>query len=136
MAPGYRLTDAPPLLETYLDLRRRTGLSPKTAEQGRGALAGSWSWCCAATGDDEVVAMGRVIGDGGWYFHIADVATHPDHRRRGLARAVLEHLIADIRSRAPADAYVSLIADPPGVPLYEAVGLRPTAPSVAMALVL
>jgi len=33
--------------------------------------------------------MGRVIGDGGWYFHIVDMAVLPEHQRRGLGDAVL-----------------------------------------------
>jgi ribosomal protein S18 acetylase RimI-like enzyme len=33
--------------------------------------------------------MGRTIGDGGWYLHIADIATDPAHQRRGIGRAVV-----------------------------------------------
>lgn len=80
--------------------------------------------------------MGRVIGDGGWYFHVVDVATLPEHQRRGLGSVVLTYLLADIRSRAPWGAYVSLIADVPGRPLYARHGFTETAPhSVAMALI-
>jgi GNAT superfamily N-acetyltransferase len=54
--------------------------------------------------------MGRSIGVGGWYFHLADMATHPDHQRRGLGRRVIEWLLDDIRARAPSGAFFSLIA--------------------------
>ncbi|WP_370260313.1 hypothetical protein [Cryobacterium sp. TMT3-29-2] len=33
--------------------------------------------------------MGRIIGDGGWYFHIADMATLPEFQGRGLGRRSL-----------------------------------------------
>lgn len=79
--------------------------------------------------------MGRVIGDGGWYFHVIDMAVLPLHQRRGLGDALLGALLTDIRSRAPADAYINLLADPPGVRLYERPGFQATAPgSVGMAL--
>ena len=66
--------------------------------------------------------MGRVIGDGGWYFHIADMATLPTHQRRGLGGLVLEALLARIRAAAPGEAFVSLMADPPGRALYSRHG--------------
>jgi len=131
-SPG-RLVASPPPLDDYLRVRAGSGLSPRTPEQARGALAHSWSWCHVveddgAGGDGEVVAMGRVIGDGGWYFHVADMATLPDHQGRGHGRRVLQHLLAEIAARAPADPYVTLIADPPGRRLYESLGFVDVAP--------
>jgi hypothetical protein len=58
--------------------------------------------------------------------------THPI--RRGLGRRVLDWLLADIRQRAPHGAYVSLVADPPGQPLYRKLGFSETLPGIAMAL--
>ncbi|MFZ7088453.1 GNAT family N-acetyltransferase [Curtobacterium sp. RRHDQ10] len=133
---AYTLEPGPPPLDDYLRLRRDSGLTPVRADQGRGALTGSWSFCHVRTTDGTVVAMGRLLGDGGWYFHVADMATDPAHQRQGLGRAVLDWLVADVRHRAPAGAYVDLVADPPGVRLYEAVGLRDVAPSTGMAMVL
>lgn len=79
--------------------------------------------------------MGRVIGDGGWYFHIADMATLPHHQRRGFGGLILERLLQRIKSQAPPGAWVTLLADTPGIPLYEKFGFRPTAPGcVGMAL--
>jgi len=66
--------------------------------------------------------MGRAIGDGGWYFHIADMATLPAHQKRGLGSMVLNALLAQIRAAAPGEAFVSLMADPPGRPLYSRYG--------------
>jgi GNAT superfamily N-acetyltransferase len=62
--------------------------------------------------------MGRVIGDGGWYFHIIDMAVLPAHQRRGLGEHVLAYLLSVIRQAAPVGAYVSLMADAPGRKLY------------------
>lgn len=130
--PGYELIAGPPDLDSYLRLRAESGLSPKAAEQGAGALSGSWSWCHIRS-EHEIVAMGRVIGDGGWYFHVADMATLPAHQGQGLGRRVLKWLLDDIRQRAPAGAYVNLVADPPGQPLYRKLGFTETLPSIAMA---
>lgn len=74
--------------------------------------------------------MGRVIGDGGWYFHVVDMAVLPDHQRRGLGDRVLTHLLDTIRRDAPPGAQVSLLADPPGRRLYERHGFVDCAPQM------
>lgn len=125
---GYLLIEEPPSLDDYLRLRVESGLTPKNREQGLGALSGSWYFCHVRSSDGVAVAMGRVIGDGGWYFHVADMATLPEHQRLGIGRLVLENLLDRIRSRAPAGAYITLIADQPGRALYERVGFVDSAP--------
>lgn len=81
--------------------------------------------------------MGRLVGDGGWYFHVVDMAVLPEHQRRGLGGAVLSYLLEEIRRRAPSGAFVSLLADPPGRPLYLRHGFLESAPgSVGMVLTL
>lgn len=68
--------------------------------------------------------MGRVIGDGGWYFHIIDMATLPEHQKKGLGKAILSALLEKIQREAPPGAYVNLFADPPGRSLYQKFGFR------------
>jgi len=126
----YRLVDGTPDVASYLRIREQSGLSPKTRTQAVAALPGSWTAVHAvvdATG--EPVAMGRVIGDGGWYFHVVDMAVLPAHQRRGLGDAILRTLLDRIRERAPSGAYVSLMADPPGRRLYARHGFEESAPS-------
>ena len=58
--------------------------------------------------DGQAVAMGRVIGDGGWYFHIADMATLPAHQHKGIGRTVLDALLQRIHAEAPAEPWITL----------------------------
>lgn len=127
-ADPYVLVPAAPPRADYLRLREDSGLTSKRPDQADGALAGSWSWCHVRTAEGRVVAMGRVVGDGGWYFLVADMAVDPGHQRRGLGRRVLTRLLDDVRARAPQGAYVTLVADPPGRRLYESLGFRDVAP--------
>lgn len=131
---GYTCHRTPPPREDYLRLRRASGLSPKTAAQAEPVLRRSWAWRHVRDAEGSVVAMGRVIGDGGWYFHLADMATDPAHQRRGLGRTVLDSLIREILDTAPADPYITLIGDPPGQPLYTTYGFVDVAPSLGMVL--
>jgi ribosomal protein S18 acetylase RimI-like enzyme len=136
LAPGLRLVTGPPGLDAYLRLRAESGLTPKTREQGAAAIGGAWSAFHVV--DEEsgaTVGMGRSLGDGGWYFHIVDMAVLPTHQRRGIGAVVLQALLDDITARAPQDPYVTLMADEPGRPLYRRFGFEETGPrTVGMAL--
>jgi len=128
-----RLEPLAPSLDDYLELRRASGLTPKRSDQGAPALANSWAWRRIVDATGRSIAMGRVVGDGGWYFLIADMATLPEYQRRGLGRRILEDLLAEIRAKAPEGAYVTLLADPPGQALYRSLGFtEPTNGSVTM----
>ena len=56
---------------------------------------------------------------------IEDLFTHPQHRHRGLATALIAHCVTDARSRGAGP--VVIIADPPETPaqMYAALGFRP-----------
>ena len=132
---GYRLVDGAPDAEAYMSLRARAGLSVKRLDQAEAAVRGGWAAVHVVHETDGAVGMGRVVGDGGWYFHIVDMAVVPEHQRRGLGDAILTTLLDRIRTDAPAGAWVTLLADPPGRRLYERHGFTRTAPhSVGMAL--
>ncbi len=135
LAEGYSLRDgAAPAIDAAR-LRAAAGLTPKTLDQTRAAAAGSWFGTHVVAADGTIVGVGRVIGDGGWYFHIADMAVLPDHQRRGIGGAVLARLIERIRDAAPPDPYITLLADAPGRALYRRHGFVETAPdSLGMVL--
>jgi GNAT superfamily N-acetyltransferase len=128
LADGYRLVDGPPSVDDYLTLRSRSGLSPKTRPQAEAAVDGAWTALHVVAPDGASVGMGRVI-------HIVDMAVLPEHQRRGLGDAILTTLLDRIRTRAPPDPYITLLADEPGRRLYARHGFVPTAPhSIGMVL--
>lgn len=131
---GFRLEPSPPTGPEYVRLRSVSGLSPRSLEQAAGALTNSWAWATIRDHSGTLAAMGRVIGDGTWYFHLADIATDPAFQRRGLGRAVMEDLIARIDAAAPTHPYITLLADPPGHRLYRSLGFVDSAPSLGMRL--
>jgi GNAT superfamily N-acetyltransferase len=136
MDPVYSLREGAPSVVDYLRLRRDSGLTPKREDQARAALAGTWHAVHAVHAKTGLtVGMGRTIGDGGWYFHIADMAVDPAHQRQGIGDVILTALIDRIREVAPTDPWITLLADEPGRRLYERHGFRPTAPgSIGMAI--
>jgi len=131
---GYDLDERPPSVEEYVRLRREAGLSGKTPEAARVGLANTWFGVTVRHGG-EAVGMGRVIGDGGCFFEVVDIAVQPAHQRRGLGKRIMGALMNHLRAHAPASAHVMLLADGPAHRLYEQFGFRATAPeSIGMEL--
>ena len=103
---GYSLAPGLPDAAAYLRLRERAGLGPKRLDQAEPAVRDHWAAVHALHDEAGPVGMGRVIGDGGWYFHIVDMAVLPEHQRRGLGDAILTALLDRIREAAPPGAWV------------------------------
>ena len=136
MTDDYRLTAETHSPADYLRLRVEAGLSPKTTE---GAAAGlpNTVYAVVIRRNGEAVGMGRIIGDGGLFFQVVDIAVQPAHQGRGLGKAIVAALVDHLRATAPKGAYVSLMADGEAHRLYAQFGFALTAPrSVAMAFVI
>ena len=119
---------------TYCHLRSASGLSPKTAEAAARGLPNS-VFAVQVLQGDEIVGMGRIIGDGGCFYQVVDIAVLPAHQGRGLGKLIMREIMRYIDEQVPVSAYVSLIADGQAQNLYAQFGFTHTAPnSVGMAM--
>ncbi|MDK3019566.1 GNAT family N-acetyltransferase [Pseudodonghicola flavimaris] len=97
---------------------------PWRAEEFADLLSMSGSFAC---GDARCFALVRVIADEA---ELLTIATHPDHQRLGLARALMPLWQAEAAGRGATRAFLEVAADnAPARALYlqtgyEAVGLR------------
>lgn len=123
---SYTLHEQLPSPERFVALREAAGMAPRTLEATERGLPNS---CYGVTvvRDDEVVGMGRIVGDGGTVFQLSDIAVHPDHQGRGLGTRITRALVDWLHENAPPSAYVNLVADVEG--FYERFGFEPTAPA-------
>ena len=123
-----------PSIETYQQLRKQSGLSEKTTEAAQRGLPNTLfavQILCAG----EVVGMGRVIGDGGCFYQVVDIAVLPGHQGQGLGKCIMREISAYIEAHVPESGYVSLLADGKAADLYQQFGFAMTAPaSIGMAL--
>ena len=125
---SYTLEPSPPTPETFVTLRNAAGMAPRSLEAVRRGLPNSlFAVRVRHEPTDEVVAMGRIVGDGGAVYQISDMAVHPDHQGRGLGTAIMARLEAFLERSAPETAYVNLIADVDG--FYERFGYEETRPN-------
>jgi GNAT superfamily N-acetyltransferase len=133
---NYELGPTSPTVDEYIALRQISGLSPKSVDAATRGLPNTLFGVTIRVGG-EAVGMGRVIGDGGCFFEIVDIAVAPAHQRRGFGKRIMTALMAWVRANAPSGAHVTLIADGDAHKLYAQFGFVPTAPeSIGMSLVI
>jgi ribosomal protein S18 acetylase RimI-like enzyme len=84
---------------------------------------GAWA---VAHDDGHVVGLARLTrGDIG--VHVESVWTHPRHRRRGIASALVRELVAKEREGGPSEVFVWVVPpNPAAVGLYTKLGFVPT----------
>lgn len=122
-----------PGADEYRELRMRCGMSEKSHEAASQGLPNSL-FSTTIRDKGKLVAMGRLVGDGGCDYAVVDVAVHPDYQRQGLGHRVMSSIMSYLRDHAPDSAYVALIADDHSPALYSKFGFEPTAPkSIGMA---
>lgn len=75
-----------------------------------------------ATGDATCFALMRVIADEA---ELLTIATHPDHRRRGLARACMAAWMEAAAARGATQAFLEVAHDnAAAIALYDAMGFH------------
>lgn len=131
---SFEMIQGLPSPQEYVQLRAVAGLSPRTVEAAQAGLPNTWFGILIRDGDD-LIGMGRVVGDGGLNFELVDIAVDPKCQGLGLGKQIVSALVGHLKSTAPESAYVSLIADGDAQRLYAQFGFEPTAPkSIGMAM--
>ncbi|WP_426139553.1 GNAT family N-acetyltransferase [Pseudomonas sp. DWP3-1-2] len=122
-----------PSVQTYQALRTGSGLSGKTDEAAVRGLPNTL-FAVQILHGSRPVGMGRVIGDGGCFFQVVDIAVLTEHQGKGLGKRIMAEIMKYIEANVPESGYVSLIADGQAQDLYAQFGFVHTAPrSVGMA---
>ncbi len=121
-----------PNTEEYLQLRQAAGLSLRDEAYVEQALENS-IYGVFLREKDQLVGMGRIIGDGGTAYQIVDIAVSPEYQGQGLGKIIMDELHTYIEQSIPKKAYISLIADGNAKFLYKKFNFIETAPdSVGM----
>lgn len=122
-----QLIEGFPGIDDYCRLRAVAGMAPKTPEAAARGLPNTRYGVRLQRGD-EVVGMGRVIGDGGCFFIVVDIAVLPELHGQGLGKRIMAALDAWLAVNVPDSAYVVLAADGDAKYLYAQFGFVETTP--------
>lgn len=116
-----------PQPEEYCQLRIRAGLSPKSLDGARTGLHNS-IFAVSLRQEGKLIGMGRIIGDGGCFYQVVDIAVEPAHQGQGLGKLIMSEITSYLDQHAAKGAYVSLLADVPADKLYKQYGFDYTEP--------
>jgi len=117
----WELVERFPAVEDLNALRETVGWHRRDAEAPARALAGSLYGVCAVA-NGRMIGTARVVGDGVCVFYVQDVLVDPAHRRRGVATAMMERVMAFVGRNACEGAVVGLLAAKGVEELYERFG--------------
>ena len=97
------------MAEEYHRLRKAVGWWETDDFATKEALANSL-YSVAVVEAENVIGIGRVVGDNGLYFYVQDLIVHPDHQSKGIGRKIMGMLLEYINGCAKQGAFIGLMA--------------------------
>lgn len=106
-----------PTVKEYQLLRGTTNWDKMDGSLIESALLDTKFAVCI-TDDDKIIAMGRIIGDG-IYFYIQDVIVLPNYKQKGIGRKVMQELEEWIDKSTQPNTFIGLMAAKGTVEFYK-----------------
>lgn len=119
----YKIVERTPTVREYNAVRLAAGLTVKDELAAQLGLSNTLFGICVVH-DEAVVGIGRVIGDGGLFYDIVDVAVVAEHQRRGVGKLIMDGLMRYIEVNARPSSLVCLMANKGIAPFYEKYGFK------------
>lgn len=84
-------------VQEYLDIRGKVHWKPLLQKQAQMALHNSL-YVIGAYDGEQLVGMGRIVGDGAVICYIQDLIVIPDYQREGIGSKILNALITYVKN--------------------------------------
>ena len=119
---NFQVIERIPDVEEYNTLKKMVGwdILDDDSITARGLNNSLYTVCVEHKG--LLIAMGRVIGDNGIYFHIQDVIVDPLHQGKGLGKAIMKKLMDYVNDKAAKYSMVGLMCAKDKEPFYHNLG--------------
>ena len=96
----YRIEEKAPPLDDFLRLREITGLTVYSREAAEKGLKGT-TYGVSILDGENIIGMGRLVGDDGCVFVISDIAVDPAYQGKGLGKVIMKHIMDYVNSELP-----------------------------------
>ncbi|MCG7534337.1 GNAT family N-acetyltransferase [Pseudoalteromonas sp. OOF1S-7] len=103
------ILQSPPTATEFSVLRESVGWQNPALEQVAASIAASLYWVQCRKGQ-QLVACGRVVGDGQMYFYIQDIIVHPAYQGCGLGHIVMDNIEQYLSAHCHGGATAALLA--------------------------
>lgn len=118
------ITEEFPQNQEYMDLKVAAGLPEVEISAIATALNRSVLSLLARDDNDRLIGMGRVVGDGAFYFQLVDIMVAASQLDQGVEEMIVSELLSRLKKIAPSGAEVTVITDVPGIKLYQHAGFK------------
>ena len=118
------ITEEFPQNQEYMDLKAVTGSPEVEISAIATALNRAVLSLLARDDNDRLIGMGRVVGDGAFYFQLVDIMVAASHLDQGVEEMIVSELLSRLAKIAPSGAEVTVITDVPGIKLYQHAGFK------------
>ena len=107
MEPKYTLVDNSLKAEDFIRLKISAGFRERQIELVERALAKNLFDVVAVSGN-EVVGMGRLVGDGVMYWYLQEIVVLPEYQGKGIGTAIVNRLLEYITEHTEKGAFTSV----------------------------
>ena len=116
---NYQIKNRLPSLSEYEFLCRSVGWGDiMNFTAAATALPRSITGIVVLSADNDLIGMGRIVGDGAIYYYIQDIVVAPAYQKRGVGTAILTQLCDYIRREAPPQSFIGLFSVPDAINFY------------------
>ncbi|MCI2283170.1 GNAT family N-acetyltransferase [Colwellia sp. MSW7] len=98
-----------PRVEDFLSLREKSGRQNVSAKDAKASLDNSL-FHVAVYFEEQLVGMGRVVGDGVMYFYVQDIVVLPDYQGLGIGALIMQNIENYLSSTAIKGSTIGLLA--------------------------
>ena len=107
-----------PSVEAYNQLRVNAGMnSTKPHSEVEKALKGTL-FLVSVYEEDELIGLGRIVGDGGIAFIVCDIMVDKKFQRRGIANQIMEMIDQWFDENTHESSFITFLAKVPADKLY------------------
>jgi ribosomal protein S18 acetylase RimI-like enzyme len=109
LSDKYSLKLSPPLVEDFLVLRTKVGWGDLNSDLAEKSLKNSL-FHVTIFDEEQLIGMGRVVGDGAMYFYIQDVIVDPSYQAQGIGTTLMDTVEGYLRFTARKGSTIGLLA--------------------------
>ena len=110
MKRQYQIEERIPTLEEYRKLCEAVGWGQFVNFEAAPIALLNSVYSVVAVHQEEIVGMGRIVGDGGIFYYIQDVVVLPTFQGQGIGHALMEQLVNYVGKNGPEKAFLGLFA--------------------------
>ena len=120
-----RLADNILQAEDFIRLRIDTGFAEIPVEHARKALRNGLI-NVSAIYNDELVGIGRLVGDGAMYWYLQEIIVLPKYQRKGIGTMIVNHLVDYAKANSITGKFTTIggVSAKGKEPFYEKMGFE------------